>query len=120
MSHPKLARPDHDVHELIRHRWSPRAFDANRLVPTAELMRLFEAARWAPSSDNEQPWRFVVVPRDESSAPWQAVVASLTGSNQAWATAAPVLVVTAVRKTHRGNGGGESGRRGTTRVRPWR
>jgi len=99
MSHPKLARPDHDVHELIRHRWSPRAFDAARPVPRGELMRLFEAARWAPSSANEQPWRFIVVARDESSETWRTLFAALASSNQAWAIAAPVLVVAAVRLT---------------------
>ena len=104
MSHPKLARPDYDVHELIRDRWSPRAFDADKLVPRAELMRLFEAARWAPSSGNEQPWRFIAVPRAESSDVWRAVVAGLTISNQAWAAAAPVLVVGVVRLTQEENG----------------
>ena len=97
MSHPKHAATDHEVHELIRHRWSPRAFDATRDVPRSELMRLFEAARWAPSSANEQPWRFVVVPRDESSSAWRALTAALTGTNPVWATAAPVLIVTTVR-----------------------
>src|SRR5512147_1060210 len=97
MSHPKLAKADHDVHELIRHRWSPRAFDPARPVASDELMRLFEAARWTPSSNNEQPWRFVVVTRGESSPTWRAVVAALTTSNQAWAAAAPVLVVTTVK-----------------------
>ena len=97
MSHPKVASTDHDVHELIRTRWSPRAFDARRSVSRAELLRLFEAARWAPSSGNEQPWRFIVVPRDESNAEWNALTAALTGSNPVWATSAPVLIVTAVR-----------------------
>ena len=45
-------------------RWSPRAFDAARPVTRAELMKLFEAARWAPSSFNAQPWRFIVLERD--------------------------------------------------------
>jgi len=97
MSHPKHAAADHEVHELIRRRWSPRAFDATRVVPRAELMRLFEAARWAPSSANEQPWRFIMVPRDESSASWRGLTSALTGTNPVWAVAAPVLVVTAVR-----------------------
>lgn len=96
MHHPKHAATDHDVHELIRSRWSPRAFDANRAVPRAELLRLFEAARWAPSSENAQPWRFIVVPRDESSAAWHGLTAALTGSNATWAASAPVLIVTAV------------------------
>ena len=99
MHHPKVARADHDVHELIRHRWSPRAFDASREVARADLLRLFEAARWAPSSGNEQPWRFIVVPRDPESGTWRALVAALSPGNQAWAPSAPVLVVGAVRLT---------------------
>jgi len=95
--HPKVAAADHDVHELIRHRWSPRAFDPARSVSRADLLRLFEAARWAPSSLNEQPWRFVVVMRDQSPAAWEAVTASLSPSNRSWASAAPVLVLTATR-----------------------
>jgi nitroreductase len=98
MDHPKIATPAHDVHELIRHRWSPRAFDASRTIDRADLLRLFEAARWAPSSLNEQPWRFVVVQR-ESSESWRALLESLTPSNRAWAPAAPVLALTAVRLT---------------------
>lgn len=97
MSHPKVAQTDHDVHELIRSRWSPRAFDADRVIPRADLLRLFEAARWAPSSENAQPWRFIVVARDESSASWRGLTAALTGSNPTWAASAPVLIVTTVR-----------------------
>ena len=99
MDHPKIATPAHDVHELIRHRWSPRAFDASRAIDRADLLRLFEAARWAPSSLNEQPWRFIVVLREESSEVWRALVDALTPSNRAWATAAPVLALAAVRLT---------------------
>jgi nitroreductase len=62
-AHPKIARPDHDILDVIRDRWSPRAFDPVREVSRADLRRLFEAARWAPSSFNEQPWRFVVADR---------------------------------------------------------
>jgi nitroreductase len=96
-SHPKAANVDHDVHELIRRRWSPRAFDPARDIPHDELLRLFEAARWAPSSANEQPWRFVVVRRSESNPVWAALIESLNAGNQAWAPSAPVLVVGAVR-----------------------
>ena len=99
MSHPKIAAADHDVHELIRHRWSPRAFDASRPVPRAELLRLFEAARWAPSSGNEQPWRFIVVARDQQSQVWQDLVGALLGGNKAWAPSAPILLVGVVRLT---------------------
>ena len=96
LMHPKHAATEHDVHELIRSRWSPRAFDTARPVTRTELLRLFEAARWAPSSENAQPWRFIVVPRDEASATWRGVMAALTGSNPTWAASAPVLIVTVV------------------------
>jgi nitroreductase len=99
MTHPKHARADHDVLEIIRRRWSPRAFDANRMIPVPELARLFEAARWSPSSGNEQPWRFVVADKERSPELFAALHATLTGRNPEWAGAAPVLVLTAVRVT---------------------
>jgi nitroreductase len=97
--HPKIARPDHEILEVIRDRWSPRAFDS-RPISSADLYRLFEAARWAPSSRNEQPWRFVVTDRERTPEAYQALLASLMPRNQAWAAAAPVLVLVVVRLTH--------------------
>jgi nitroreductase len=97
--HPKHATPDHDILPAIGQRWSPRAFDVNRDVTRADLMRLFEAARWAPSSFNEQPWRFVVTGPRLSPDPHARLLASLLGSNQAWAASAPVLVLAAVAST---------------------
>jgi len=95
-THPKVARTDHDVLDVIRHRWSPRAFDPDREVSRADLLRLFEAARWAPSSGNRQPWRFVLVDRRRSNEPFARMVETLTGRNPDWAGAASVLVVVAV------------------------
>ena len=97
MSHPKIAGADYDIHELIRRRWSPRAFDASRDVPRDELRRLFEAARWAPSSGNDQPWAFVLAERRRTPEAHAALLATLTERNQAWALAAPVLVLVNVR-----------------------
>jgi nitroreductase len=99
MTHPKHADADHDVLDLIRERWSPRAFDASRPVPSGELRRLFEAARWAPSSRNEQPWRFVVAARDQSPEAHAALFEALQSFNQTWASAAPVLILVAVQLT---------------------
>ena len=104
MNHPKVATTDHSIHELIQHRWSPRAFDTSRPVPRAELLRLFEAARWAPSSRNEQPWRFLLLERETVPEAWQALLESLTASNQSWAVAAPVLVLSAVRTSFEDTG----------------
>jgi nitroreductase len=101
--HPKVASPDHDVIDLIRHRWSPRAFDASRDVARADLLRLFEAARWAPSDGNEQPWRFVVAERMRGPEAFAALLGSLSGKNPAWAAAAQVLVLLAVRTTREKN-----------------
>ena len=98
-SHPKHADPDHEIHDLIRRRWSPRAFDASRDVSRADLLRLFEAARWAPSSMNEQPWRFIVTERSGTPEAFAAMHGALTGRNPAWAGSAPVLAMVAVRKT---------------------
>src|SRR5262249_11775009 len=96
--HPKIARTDHEVLDLIRRRWSPRAFDPARDVPRADLLRIFEAARWAPSSFNEQPWRFVVTERRGTQpGAFEALASSLTARNQMWARHAPVLTLVALR-----------------------
>jgi nitroreductase len=95
--HPKHAPADHEILDVIRERWSPRAFDASRPLPARELHRLFEAARWAPSSSNEQPWRFVVTDRHRTPDQFAALRAALTRSNQAWAGHAPVLILVAVK-----------------------
>src|SRR5260221_5310512 len=96
--HPKHAAPAHEILDVIRLRWSPRAFDTAE-VASGELKRLFEAARWAPSSSNEQPWRFVVTDRRHTPEAFQALLETLTPSNQGWARAAPVLVLIAVSLT---------------------
>jgi nitroreductase len=95
-------RPPEDVgqpvHLPLLKRYSGRAFD-DRPVEDAALASLFEAARWAPSSGNEQPWRFVVARRGTPA--FEALVATLTGRNPGWARHAAALVVTAA-KTVRG------------------
>jgi nitroreductase len=102
--HPKIAEADHEILDLIRQRWSPRAFDAARDVDRDDLLRLFEAARWAPSSYNEQPWGFVVAERERTPAAYQAMADGLLGHNPLWATTAPVLVLAAVRLLLERNG----------------
>ena len=97
MTHPKHAAADHEVLDLIRERWSPRAYDADRDVSLADLWRLFEAARWAPSSRNEQPWRFVVTHRTHSPEAYQALFGALGASNQSWANSAPALILASVQ-----------------------
>jgi nitroreductase len=75
---------------VFHERWSPRAFSP-REVSRQDLHRIFEAARWAPSSNNEQPWRYIVGLRGTSTH--EKIHASLMGFNQAWAPKAPVLIV---------------------------
>lgn len=95
--HPKVAATDHDVLDVIRHRWSPRAFDASRPLTRDEQHQLFEAARWAPSSGNEQPWQFLVADRFENPDAFAKLLSALTESNQTWARFAPVLVLVSTR-----------------------
>lgn len=71
-------------------RWSARSF-ANRDVSPADLKKIFEAARWAASSYNEQPWRFLVGLRNSSTH--KKIFSTLIGFNQGWAGAAPVLIL---------------------------
>jgi nitroreductase len=90
----KKAAPDHPIHELLAERWSPYGFDS-RPVAEADLRSLFEAARWAPSSYNEQPWNFLVATR-ENPQEFARLLSCLVEANQAWAKAAPVLAVSVV------------------------
>ena len=92
----KPAATQYPVHDLIRHRWSPRAF-CDRPVPPEALRQVFEAARWAASSFNEQPWVFIVATKDDPQA-HGAALNCLVERNQQWARYAPVLILTAVSK----------------------
>jgi nitroreductase len=82
---------DHPVQELIATRWSPYAF-ADRSVAREDLLSLFEAARWAPSSYNEQPWSYIVATREDANA-FAQLLSCLVEGNQVWARAAPVLAL---------------------------
>lgn len=87
----KPAPVEYPVHELIQNRWSPRAFN-DKLVPAEVLRSLFEAARWAPSSYNEQPWVFIVSTKDDPDN-FEKALGSLVEFNANWAKKAPVLVI---------------------------
>lgn len=86
---------------VIHHRWSPRSF-ADREVSAADLKKVFEAARWAASSFNEQPWRFLVG-RSKSEA-YKKIFSTLMPFNQSWAASAPVLILGVARTTFSHNG----------------
>jgi len=85
----KPAPAQHPIHDLLRHRWSPRAFSEKPISPDI-LRSLFEAARWAPSSNNEQPWAFLVATRDDAQN-HAKMLSTLVEFNQNWAKHAPVL-----------------------------
>ena len=85
----KPAPADHPIHDHLRNRWSPRAFSSEP-VPHDVLRSLFEAARWSPSSNNEQPWRFIVATREDSDT-HARLLSTLAETNQFWAKHAPVL-----------------------------
>src|SRR5436190_16414859 len=91
MNTQKQATPAHPIHDLIARRWSPYAF-ADRPVSGDDLRSLFEAARWAASSYNEQPWAYVVATKADPDA-FARLLSCLVEGNQAWAAAAPVLAL---------------------------
>jgi nitroreductase len=91
-----------DLHEVIRERWSPREF-SSRPVEPEKLRNLFDAARWAASCFNEQPWRFVVATQAEPEA-FAKVLGLLMEKNQQWAKTAWALGFSAAKKTFSHNG----------------
>lgn len=80
---------DHPIDPIFLERWSPRAFDG-RAMPEADLLSLIEAARWAPSAFNVQPWRFLYALRGD--AHWQQYLELLDSFNRSWAQQASALV----------------------------
>jgi nitroreductase len=91
----KPAPTNFPVHNLIRDRWSPRAF-ASKSVEPAVLASLFEAARWAPSSNNEQPWAYLVATKDDTEN-FAKTLRVLVEFNAAWAKEAAVLMIAVSR-----------------------
>lgn len=97
----KPAPAERPIHDLIRRRWSPRAFD-DRPVPGPLLASILEAARWAPSCYNEQPWRFLVATRNDPEGHARAVSVLVEGN--AWAARAPVLILSLAKPLFAHNG----------------
>lgn len=98
----KEAVPHHPVHKFISSRWSPYAF-SRRLIPREDLLSIFEAARWAASSFNEQPWRYLVASRDRNEE-FEKVLSCLLEGNQAWAREVPTLALGCIRTSFTHNG----------------
>ncbi|MCQ4633828.1 nitroreductase family protein [Shinella sp. CPCC 100929] len=94
---------DHAIDPIFLDRWSPRAF-TGEAMPQETLLSLFEAARWAPSAANGQPWRFVYGHRGTDA--FEAIYQTLDEGNRRWADKAAVLAVI-ISQTHRKNADGE-------------
>ena len=92
----KPAPTDVPMNEIIRNRWSPRAFAAKSIGPDV-LRSLFEAARWAPSSNNEQPWAYIVAAKEDAEN-FAKLVSILVEFNQNWAKHAAALALSIAHK----------------------
>jgi nitroreductase len=82
---------DFPIHDIATERWSPRAF-GDKTVAADTLLSIFEAARWAPSSSNEQPWAYIVARKEDGEA-FERLVSVLVPGNSSWAKNAPVLAL---------------------------
>lgn len=102
----KLATTRVPLHPLLAGRWSPRGFDAAHEVTDEQVSALLEAARWAPSAANTQPWRFLVARRGDAA--FKELTEVLAPGNQQWAGAAAALILVAAETVD------ESGN-----ARPW-
>ena len=98
----KRAATEHPIQELLATRWSPYAFDS-RPVSKADIRSLFEAVRWAASSYNEQPWRYLVATQDEPEE-FAKLLSCLVEPNQVWAKVAPLLAITVASLNFQLNG----------------
>lgn len=95
--HPKIAHPHYDIDTNFRARWSPYSFSP-KAVPLSDLRACFEAARWAPSSYNEQPWRYLVATSSRADE-FARILRCLLDANQSWAKRAPVLALGLFKKS---------------------
>ena len=91
----RSAVTDRPIHSLVRDRWNPPAY-SHRPVPPEDLASICEAARWAASSFNEQPWRYIVASRDSPDR-FAAILDCLVEGNRAWARHAAILALGCAR-----------------------
>jgi nitroreductase len=107
MHHPfqnevqKIRKADHPIQSLILNRWSPRSM-TGEAIPESELMALFEAARWAPSSYNNQPWRFLYARKDTPA--WHLFFDLMIDFNKGWTKNASALILAVSAKQFEHNG----------------
>ncbi|MEK0286234.1 nitroreductase family protein [Caldifermentibacillus hisashii] len=87
-------KPEHEIDDVFINRWSPRSFSEQE-VPEDILLSIFEAARWAPSAFNEQPWRFIIARTKEAREKFYSFISEF---NLTWCKKAPVLVLILSKK----------------------
>ena len=92
------------IHDLLSNRWSPRAYDVNRQVPRAALAALLEAARWAPSCNGDQPYRYLVFEKSRDPEGWQKAFDCLSENNRKWVKNVPVLMLSCAGSIFAHNG----------------
>jgi nitroreductase len=98
----KVATTEYPVIELIKNRWSPRAF-SNTPVEQKKIMSLLEAARWTPSCFNEQPWNFIIF-KKENQEEFRKIIEIISPRNQLWAKNAPLILLSVAKITFELNG----------------
>ncbi|GAP98759.1 nitroreductase family protein [Leptolyngbya sp. NIES-2104] len=98
----KIVETQYPIESILQNRWSPLAF-SDRLVEPEKLRSVLEAARWAASSYNEQPWSFIIATRDNSEE-FDRLLGCLAEGNQEWAKSAPVLMISVARLNFERNG----------------
>ncbi len=97
----KIANTKYPVLDIIKNRWSSRAF-SEKIIAEDDLNTLFEAASWSPSANNEQPWQYYFAQKT-NKANFEALLHCLNESNQTWAKNADVIICCVARKTFAGN-----------------
>src|SRR5687767_6116809 len=100
----KNATTNFPIHELLARRWSTRAFDPNRPVSREHLAMLLEAARWAPSCNGDEPWRYLIWERARDADGWQKAFDCLSEGNRKWVKNVPVLMLSCAGSIYAHNG----------------
>lgn len=100
MGHIKIATTKHDVLDLIKNRWSPRSF-SDKVISEKDLHTILEAAGWAASANNEQPWQYYYASKGNEG--FAQIAETLAAGNKPWAQHAAILIVAVARKTYEAN-----------------
>lgn len=98
----KIAETEYHVIDLVKNRWSPRAFSSTP-IENGKIMSMFEAARWTPSCFNEQPWNFILF-KKENQEVFNKIISVLSPRNQLWAKNVPLILLSVARINFDRNG----------------